>query len=81
MKHLNFNPTQPGIIERAIREAQYTLRPNKPEVVLINTVDLEILSDNAATLLGTRSKERLRHFCGLRMIPSAAIDPGTFEIF
>ena len=82
MKVVNFDPRKIDVIERAAHEAYYTIKPKPPEVLLVNTQDWQIIKDEIINVTGmpmtTDSKNKI---FGLRIIPSAAIDQSTFEIY
>ena len=82
MKVANFDPRLIDVIERAAREAYYSIKPKPPEVILVNTKDWQIIKDEIIRVTGmpmtTDSKNKI---FGLRIIPSDAIDQSTFEIY
>ena len=82
MKVVNFDPRLIEVIERAAREAYYSIKPNPPEVLLVNTQDWQIIKDEIIRVTGMpmASDSRNKIF-GLRIIPSEAIDQSTFEIY
>jgi len=82
MKVSNFDPKKKGTIAQAAREAYYTLRPNRPEVLLINTEDWYIIKDEYLYLMGVSISDDVKQKAfGLRVVPSDAIEQGTFEIY